>query len=229
MEPVILNADEMLKWKHNGQPYLLHCMQDDDAESPIEEEENVHLWCMHPKYQLGNMPIKMTIPEFWDYLMQQYCPTVNTAHMTTAECREALSEYLVITNLFLYDHSGLSIACGDENPFQDRFDSGQVGYAYMEKTDSMDSEAIRKQIKAVVQMYDQYLSGEVYGLKLVTKQNGDWIELDSCWGFYDSDVTKTAEFVWLDYDCGLKEALESGDYEIKPVQEKVVRYYAYDE
>ena len=91
-----------------------------------------------------------------------------------------------ILPLYLYDHSGLTMSVA---PFDDRWDSGQVGWIYatneeiakefssLPKYDGIDkAEDI---LRAEVQNFDYFLRGECYGFELL--ENG--ITVDSCWGF----------------------------------------------
>ncbi len=99
---------------------------------------------------------------------------------------------VVILPLYLFDHSGITMAT---SPFGCRWDSGQVGFIYM------DRETILKEapghpkiltpkakawathsLQSEVRVYDQYLTGEVYGY-VVENEAGETVE--SCWGFYD--------------------------------------------
>jgi hypothetical protein len=44
-------------------------------------------------------------------------------------------------------------------------------------------ERARKEMEAEVVVYDQYLSGDIYGFRLL--EDGE--EVESCWGFYGDD------------------------------------------
>lgn len=109
----------------------------------------------------------------------------------------------VIKPLYLYDHSGITIAT---TPFGCRWDSGQVGYAIITK------ETIRKEygakrvsrkiikkaeaiLQGEVETYDKDLTGDVYGFSCYD-ENGE--VSDSCGGFYGS---KFEENGMLEYIC----------------------------
>lgn len=94
--------------------------------------------------------------------------------------------------VYLCDHGGLRVSTAD---FGDRFDSGQVGFIVAS------AEAIRKEyscqditpetralvlevLKREIEVYDQYLSGQVYGFIVKCQQSE---AEDSCWGFYGLD------------------------------------------
>lgn len=111
---------------------------------------------------------------------------------------------IVFLPLYLYDHSGITMSTGS---FGDRWDSGQVGYIYTDKktimetggmlqnekgnyvkiTDKNWKKAAYRWMEGEVKVYDQYLTGEVYGI--ITEEydakEDDWEEKDSCWGFFN--------------------------------------------
>lgn len=74
-----------------------------------------------------------------------------------------------------------------------------------------------------VELYDQYLTGEVFWYQLYKDVSGDdkdpdWSEEESCGGFYGSNL---AECGMLDVGYGLQEAIESGSYEIGEAKKRV--------
>ena len=175
-------------------------------------------------------------------------------------CQELLEPYLEWLNLYLYDHSGITMSCGTANPFSCPWDSGQVGWIIAEKEEIMretreyvlDENGERIKIEHIhpngqvtysfktqpltdetwraraveimegeVEVYDQYLRGEVYGYILYELpedadpedevDEADCEEIDSCWGFYGDDLLENG--IPDQVGCGLQEALESGEYE----------------
>lgn len=68
-----------------------------------------------------------------------------------------------------------------------------------------------------VEVYDQYLTGDVYGFTLYSAEpveegeEPDWNEKDSCWGFFGSDVMENG--IIGDVGNGFREAVETGNYE----------------
>lgn len=98
--------------------------------------------------------------------------------------------------LYLYDHSGITMSTSD---FGDRWDSGQVGWIYCTKalfrseTGYSDRELFedgkaQEILRNEVEEYDRWLRGDVYGYKIQHKaalgDDFEWVEDDSCWGFY---------------------------------------------
>ena len=100
---------------------------------------------------------------------------------------------VVMLPLYLYDHSGITMSTGS---FGCPWDSGQVGFIYMtrEKAEENwpslkdDPDALRlkaeERLEAEVEVYDQYLTGEVYGYVI---EDDDGEEVESCWGFYGEE------------------------------------------
>ena len=110
--------------------------------------------------------------------------------------------------LFLMDHSGLSMSTED---FNDRWDSGQVGWIYTEKSRAeklwcadWDIDRARQELKDQVMEYDKFLRGEYYGI-IVSRfepwdhddpekaDEAEFVEEDSCWGL--SDAGSMADFI----------------------------------
>lgn len=116
--------------------------------------------------------------------------------------------------LGLYDHSGLSIYIGGGPHWCDSagWDSGTVGYIYCLRstilkewgkgakrlTKKMLASALRC-AKAEVEEYDNYLTGQVYGIIIEgppsdpEDPSSGRDELDSCWGFNGSLFPSTGE------------------------------------
>lgn len=130
----------------------------------------------------------------------------------------------VILPLRLYDHSGITMSVGSGAHWQDPggWDSGQVGWIYATEEDAKTNWGIENWnetterdgktitykefseilLRGEVETYDQYLTGDVYGFKLIKKTPKTWVnkedpteeeeeideeEVDSCWGFHTSD------------------------------------------
>jgi hypothetical protein len=106
--------------------------------------------------------------------------------------------------LYLYDHSGITMRAA---PFSCPWDSGMVGYIYVTKS-SIRKEYMRKRISpklremviehllAEVEEYDHYLTGEVYGFRILDCRG---YEVESCYGFYGREVAESAGNEALDW------------------------------
>ena len=100
---------------------------------------------------------------------------------------------IIALPLYIYDHSGVTISTVRNS---DPWDTSYVGMIWttLEKVketgimptgeETLESFA-KDTLKAEVHMYDQYLTGEVYGYIVETlDENGEWEESDSCYGYY---------------------------------------------
>ena len=151
-------------------------VQDRDAESPRDWENLGTMVCFHSRYNLGDKH-KLDVDE---------------------AIKLMLRKDVIALPLYLYDHGGISMSCSD---FGDKWDSGQVGFIYIEKAKILKEfnvkrlskkllEQVVKQLKQEVKTYSQYLEGDVYGFQI---KDGDGEVLDSCWGFIGYDhVTEAA-------------------------------------
>jgi len=92
--------------------------------------------------------------------------------------------------VYCYKHGNIAFSTG---PFSCPWDSGQAGFIYME-TDTVedefdgDLEKAEKCLKAEVDTFSQFANGEVYGFVVTSDEAGDGTTLDSCFGFFGSDV-----------------------------------------
>ena len=119
----------------------------------------------------------------------------------------------VVLPLYLYDHSGITM---NTTGFRSSWDSGQVGVIYATTADIVkeygeDTPETREKATALlrgeVETYDQYLTGDVFGIVLTrdeTDEDGDEIdpedceELDSCWGFFGAEYAEQTAREWID-------------------------------
>ncbi len=115
----------------------------------------------------------------------------------------ALSAGYVILPLYLYDHSGITMSTGS---FACSWDSGQVGFIVcdaetIEKEFDGDRDRAEAALESEVKVYDQYLTGDVWGFVVEERESGDdneWEGTDSCWGFYGSDPSTNGMGSYLD-------------------------------
>lgn len=107
--------------------------------------------------------------------------------------------------LYLYDHSGITMRT---SPFSCPWDSGQVGFIYVtharikaemgrpkgvnnftgiKHVMKKDIERAERALLSEVKIYDNYLTGEVYGYMVEDDEEN---HIDSCWGFYGDEGKK---------------------------------------
>ena len=162
----------------------LRIFQDDNAESPRQWDNMGTMVCFHRRYNLGDEHNYDSPEEFKQCVNEK--------------------DIAVILPLYIYDHSGITIST---SPFSCPWDSGQVGWIYVTKEEVRETYGVKRISKKLlervtsyligdVKTYDQYLTGDVYGFSLVEKTACDSCQetteeiLDSCWGFYGSDLTE---------------------------------------
>ncbi len=139
---------------------------DEDAPNPRTEWDNFGtMACYHSRYLLGDKDV----------------PSMD-------EVNELIkSDDVISIPIYLYDHSGLTIAT---HPFSCPWDSGQIGYIYVTKDQIRKEYSCKRITKKImdralsvlqceVEVYDQYLTGQCFGFEL---EKTDGTE-DSCWGF----------------------------------------------
>lgn len=159
------HRDEVYTEELNG--YKIAILQDSDYDSPRDWDNLGTMVCWHRRYNLGD---KHSFSEPSDFLEWKKRHDV------------------IVLPLYLYDHGGITISTG---PFSCPWDSGQIGYIYVEKDKvrkewgwkhitKKRQERVLRVLRGEVSTYDDYLTGNVYGY---TVSRGDE-ELDSCWGFY---------------------------------------------
>lgn len=168
-----------------------------------------------------------------DYLMDD---------LTIGHCMTLMEPYAEWLPLWLYDHSGITMSCGDRTgQYADRWDSGQVGWIVTTKAAAIKEIGYQESdwrdrsvdlMRAEVKEYDQYITGDVYGFTLysadpVDDEDGtpDWAEEDSCWGFFGSDILTNG--IVDHVGNGLLEALESGVYTAGEAKLHTCSYYEF--
>lgn len=174
--------------------YKIKLYPDEDPADPRKEWDNAGtMVCWHRRYTLGDEQPKCS-PNEW---MEEH---------------KNEREFLVIP-LYLYDHSGITMRTG---PFSCPWDSGQVGWIYISR------ERIHKEwgkgpqawkkaracLESEVKVYDQYLTGDVYGY-VIENRSGEHV--DSIWGYYG-------------HECCIEEARRQVDWHIKDTVKKHIEY-----
>lgn len=141
-----------------------------------------------------------------------------------------------------YDHGNIAISCGERRyPFNDRFDSGLLGYITMTKANALANATILKPdgtwalcdesnweqaaeqfMKTDIDVYEQWLSGDVYSYTLYSASNdscpdhgleyADQWKLEECIaGFFGSDMFQNGAITSFP-GTGLEQAILNGDF-----------------
>lgn len=171
-------------------------MQDEDAQYDFSELGSRVCW--HRNYILSssNVSTRTDNRNKTDKYKENY--SFEEPEDFQQFCKE---NKVLVFPLWLYDHSGITISMNYSYPYNDKWDSGQVGWVFVTY------EEIRKEFKAKkvtkkllektgkilegeVKTFDDYLRGNVYGFIAETE---DGEHIDSCWGFYGDTKYPIAE------------------------------------
>jgi len=192
--------------KAENDKYILTVEQDEDVESPREWDNSGRMICFYGRYDLGDKHDYSSPREFleskcsdheidFDKIWNDYCTDSKEEKDIspyTERLITQLEKFYIFLPLRLYDHSGISISCSGSYPYNDQWDSMQVGWIYVAKgTDGLTDDEWREILEAEVKQYDQFLRGDVYWFELDEKKHcvcckhNTLEQFDSCGGFYD--------------------------------------------
>ena len=197
---------------------------------------------------LADFQTKREAKEYLEYsgVDRRYLAEYLLDDLTIGHCQYLLRNEAYWLALWLYDHSGITMsATQGGNPYSCQWDSGQVGWIYVTRERAMHTlgnitednwrERAEEVLRGEVETYDQFLTGEVYGYELYEyeppEDDEDEIgessmnEIDSCWGFYGSDIVESG--LADNVDCGLLEAISAGIYEEGAATLHHISYYSY--
>jgi len=150
--------------------FTLNIVVDEDPMNPREWDNLGKMVLFHNKYNVPN---------------ESECRTLEAAQEFLAENHKNIFWFPV----YMIDHSGVALST---QSFNDPWDSGYVGFIYVEKSDVRKEwgvQRISKKIREIVsnnligevETYSNYLNGDCYGYE-VLDSSGDVLE--SCHGFY---------------------------------------------
>lgn len=129
--------------------------------------------------------------------------------------REFKKKYYVF-GLEAYIHSGVVLALSNEGNFCDRqWDVSQLGEVFVSKEEWKSKESAIKAARGLIETWNQYLSGDIYGYKIL---KGDE-EIDSCWGYYGDGALAEAKNIIDGYTKGGKD--HTGQYLIEDYVKKL--------
>lgn len=193
--------------------YILNIYTDTDADPP-RDDAITSIVTSHRHYNIGDKKAQ------------------NTNHYTNwidwLE-NEVISLYpndiVYYLPVYMYDHSGITI---NTTGFNCRWDSGQIGWIYMLKSDlkydktDTESDINEKALNFMrqdISLYNMYLTGEVYGYTLCHKnqctccKHTKLVEIDSCWGIYAKTLEEIKECITSDIpDNELQTLLNTLEY-----------------
>lgn len=198
----------------DGNEYLLKIEEDEYPEDPRNWYNLCTMICWHRSYRLGDKHSFDNPDEFMQHLYldvtgKHWCDDHESDDWQDVYKELQKTDLVLIKQINLYDHSGITVSTSSGYPYNDRWDSCCVGFIYVTKktifkecgniTEENWKERADQYLEGEMKTYDQYLRGDVYGFfltKKVVKQDkcphcGEVIreyedeeEVDSCWGFY---------------------------------------------
>lgn len=196
----------------------LKILRDEDAESPRQWDNLGVMACWHSRYNLGDDRKKV----YENTPAAEWLEPWGPRGLNPDEWIKTVPKGSVILPLYLYDHSGITMSTGS---FSCPWDSGQVGWIVatpwairknfmVERLTKQHLETTEEELKSEVRVYDQYLTGAVWGF-VFSKHlchhprhttpcdadckscqmecgpaNYETVE-DSCWGFFGEDLKET--------------------------------------
>lgn len=194
--------------------YTIALYRDPDPRDPRQDANLGHMICWHSRYTFGDKPPSAS-PEQFDECLRIGEQSRHNIQLATIDYPESFLHEMqetplpktdverfvdtldpagtpkgVFLPLHLYDHSGITMRT---TPFSCRWDSGQVGWIYVDRATILAeyggrrlTPALRKQVAQVLESeseaYDRYLRGDIVGYQVI---NGNNQVLDNCWGFDD--------------------------------------------
>jgi hypothetical protein len=165
--------------------YRVEVFYDEDPTNPREDENLSTMVCFHNRYTLGDKhDYKSNDFDSWDDLKSKIIKDHNGMG--------------IIRDLYLFDHSGISISI---RPFGCSWDSGQVGFIFVpmedvrkeynvQRTNGVVLDNLERRLQQEVETYDKYLRGECYGYTISKVKTCEFghehvEEMESVYGFLD--------------------------------------------
>ncbi len=171
---------------------LIQIVVDELPLDPREFSVVGHIVHWHKRYNFGE-DIRDQMEDLANVLAGEPEPHNNLLDKTKEWLRET-RDAVVILPLYLLDHGILRL---NTSGFASRWDSGQVGFIYATREkvtreygriDEGILAAVGRLLRQEVKEFDQFLTGQVYGYRILNPE-GELIE--DCYGFYgDTDYCK---------------------------------------
>jgi len=161
---------------------------DPEPDNPREWSNLGIMACWHRRYCLGDTQPQETPHEFLKGLARQAVNPDYPENLLESNLEKLLESHYAILPLYLYDHSGITMAT---KSFTCPWDSGQVGLIYCKlskaqkewgplKKDALKEKALLT-LQSEVETYTQYLEGDVVGW---TIEDPSGEEIESVWGYF---------------------------------------------
>lgn len=176
--------------------HTINIRQDVYPDNPRDWNKLGTMACWHRRYNLGDEQPRRQDPNEYKLDLVDSSIAERYEHLEYVGEYEKSLELLfkswdkdfIALDLFLYDHSGISISTGN---FSCTWDSGQIGFIYISKADAKKefgwqrltkarTKKIESYLRSEVKIYDQYLRGDVWYMEIPQLE-------ESCSGFFGYD------------------------------------------
>ncbi len=155
--------------------YTFEIKQSDDSESPRE-------WCNVSKFALFHN--RYNLPNE-SHLSRQEFDSLDSWDCVGKELIKQHDIYpSCIKPVYMYDHSGTSLST---SPFSCPWDSGQVGFIFVDKNIIKKEKMTRiqaiKSLDSEFNVYNQYIQGDVWEF-IIRDETGECVDsLSGCYGY----------------------------------------------
>lgn len=187
--------------KHTYNGYTIEIINDNQPENPRTANRNLGtLVCWHKRGNYGDEMPTIGRAEYFAKIVGIDLDNEPVIDLDAIFAR--LKETAVYLPVYMLVHSGVVI---QTTPFNDRWDSGLLGYIYVlnETLKAVEvngtEEEIKEILKAEIATYENYVTGEVYGCNIY---NPDGEEIKSFYGYFGSNHEESgllpAAKEWID-------------------------------
>jgi hypothetical protein len=180
--------------------YMLEVVYDYSPENPREWDNLGTIVAWHGRYNLSDENYS-DIRTFLEEKTFHHFQTQEGLENATDERLWVLfeKEYVWLP-VYMYEHGNIALSTESfiGRALHAEWDSGQVGIVFVSKEKIRKEygvkrvtkkilETVFKVLRAEVEIYSNYLDGNVYGFKLYKKDGEELLDEDSCFGFYGDD------------------------------------------
>jgi len=207
------NTIETINYKN----CLISIYQDDVAESPQEWDNGAVLVGYHSDFWIEEKDILSQ-----DEAKELYYYEFDGEEPENKERVKELKKRFWVFGLEAYIHSGVVLAIRYEGNFPDRrWDVSQLGLVLVDKKEAKTEKQARKMADSLIESWNNYLSGNVYGFVAEDEKNGK--QIDSCWGFYgDFKESGIIEEAKSSIDGYIKEKRKEAEAKAKDYSQKTL-------
>jgi hypothetical protein len=162
-----------------------YLVQDEDARSPDEDsDDNLFLVGYHRDFTVERDKI----------ITKNQAVALFRNDKEDEDYRQDLADKYHLFGLEAYIHSGVVLSLSHEGNFPDRqWDVSQLGLVLVAKEEWPDEKEARKAALSLIETWNQYLSGDVYGIvKETYNKKKEQLDHDSCWGYFGHEYALEA-------------------------------------